>query len=72
MKKSGFRITVILMSLALGGLILLQAYWINHDFKLKEQQFDQSIMMVLNDVVSKVEQQENIKIVVQNYITQND
>ena len=72
MKKSGFRITVILMSLALAGLILLQAYWINHDFKLKEQQFDQSIMMVLNDVVSKVEQQENIKIVVQNYITQND
>ena len=72
MKKSGFRFTVIVMSVALAGLILLQAYWINHDFKLKEQQFDQSVMIALNDVVAKVEQQENMKIVVQNFISNSD
>ena len=51
---------------------MLQAYWILHDFKLKEQQFDQTVMLALNDVVSKVEQQENMKIVVQNFISHND
>jgi two-component system phosphate regulon sensor histidine kinase PhoR len=71
-KKSGFRLTVFVMSFALAGLILLQAYWIYHDFKLKEQQFDQSVMLALNDIVAKVEQQENIKIVVQNFISQSD
>lgn len=72
MKKSGFRLTVFVMSFALAGLILLQAYWIFHDFKLKEQQFDQSVMLAMNEIVAKVEQQENIKIVVQNFITQSD
>lgn len=72
MKKSGFRVTVFVMSFALAGLILLQAYWIFHDFKLKEQQFDQSVMLAMNEIVAKVEQQENIKIVVQNFISQSD
>jgi two-component system phosphate regulon sensor histidine kinase PhoR len=71
-KKAGFRLTVFVMSFALAGLILLQAYWIYDDIKLKEQQFDQSVMLALNDIVAKVEQQENIKIVVQNFISQND
>ena len=60
--------TVFVMSFALAGLIMLQAYWIFHDFKLKEQQFDQSVMLAMNEIVAKVEQQENIKIVVQNFI----
>ncbi len=72
MKKSGFRVTVFVMSFALAGLIMLQAYWIFHDFKLKEQQFDQSVMLAMNEIVAKVEQQENIKIVVQNFISQSD
>jgi two-component system phosphate regulon sensor histidine kinase PhoR len=67
-KKSGFRVTVFVMSFALAGLIMLQAYWIFHDFKLKEQQFDQSVMLAMNEIVAKVEQQENIKIVVQNFM----
>ncbi|MFN6092249.1 MAG: hypothetical protein ACK44N_07525, partial [Bacteroidota bacterium] len=60
------------MSFALAGLIMLQAYWIFHDFKLKEHQFDQSVMLAMNEIVAKVEQQENIKIVVQNFISQSD
>jgi two-component system phosphate regulon sensor histidine kinase PhoR len=71
-KKSGFRVTVFVMSFALAGLIMLQAYWIFHDFKLKEHQFDQSVMLAMNEIVAKVEQQENIKIVVQNFISQSD
>jgi two-component system phosphate regulon sensor histidine kinase PhoR len=72
MNRSQFRLVVVLMSLALAGLISLQAYWIMHDLQVREQQFDQSVMMAMNDIVAKVEQQENMKIVVQNYITNGD
>lgn len=72
MNKSQFRFVVILMSLALAGLISLQVYWIMHDLQVREQQFDQSVMMAMNDIVSKVEQQENMKIVVQNFIASGD
>ena len=57
MNKSQFRLVVVLMSLALAGLISLQAYWILHDLQVREQQFDQSVMMAMNDIVEKVEQQ---------------
>lgn len=72
MNRSQFRFIVALMSLALAGLISLQVYWIMHDLQVREQQFDQSVMMAMNDIVAKVEQQENMKIVVQNYITNGD
>ena len=72
MNRSQFRFIVVMMSLALAGLISLQVYWIMHDLQVREQQFDQSVMMAMNDIVAKVEQQENMKIVVQNYISNGD
>ena len=42
------------MSFALAGLIILQAYWINHDVELKQKQFDQSVKETLIDVIDKV------------------
>ncbi len=60
------------MSLALLGLIFLQSYWILHDFEIKSQQFDRSVMLALNDIVDKVEESENMRIVVNNFITTED
>lgn len=60
------------MSMALLGLISLQSYWILHDFEIKSQQFDRSVMLALNDIVDKVEESENLRIVVNNFITSGD
>ncbi len=72
MNRFSFRITVVLMSIALAGLIGLQFYWINHDLQIREQQFDQVVMQALNSIVEKVEQQEDMKIVVHNYLSTTD
>jgi two-component system phosphate regulon sensor histidine kinase PhoR len=72
MNRFNFRITVVLMSIALAGLIGLQFYWINHDLQIREQQFDQMVMQALNSIVEKVEQQEDMKIVVHNYLSTTD
>jgi len=72
MNRFSFRITVVLMSIALAGLIGLQFYWINHDLQIREQQFDQVVMQALNSVVEKVEQQEDMKIVVHSYLSTTD
>jgi len=60
------------MSIALIGLISLQAYWIHHDLQLKEQQFGQNVMLAMNNIVDQVEQKENMKIVVRNFRSNSD
>ncbi len=60
------------MSFALAGLIILQAYWINHDVELKQKQFDQSVKETLIDVIDKVEQYENMRIVAGNFLSETD
>ncbi len=72
MNKRKFWTTVILMSISLLGLILLQAYWIRHDLKLKEQQFGQNVMLAMNNIVDRVEQKENMKIVVHKFMSTSD
>lgn len=72
MKKGRFRLIVAVMSLALLGLIFLQTYWILHDFEIKSQQFDRSVMLAMNNIVDKIEEVENMKIVVKNFITTDD
>jgi two-component system phosphate regulon sensor histidine kinase PhoR len=72
MNRFNFRVTVTLMSFALAGLIGLQSYWINHDLQIREQQFDQMVMQALNSIVERVEQQEDMKIVVHNYLSTTD
>lgn len=72
MNRFSFRVTVILMSIALSGLIGLQIYWINHDLQMREQQFDQTVMQALNSIVEKVEQQEDMKIVLHSYLSTTD
>ncbi len=60
------------MGIALAGLISLQAYWIQHDIVIKQKQFDQSVMLALNDIVDRVEQEENLQYVVKNFIRNRD
>jgi len=72
MNRLRFRVTVIMMSIALIGLISLQAYWIHHDLQLKEQQFGQNVMLAMNNIVDQVEQKENMKIVVRNFRSNSD
>ena len=58
MNKKGFRAIIILMSIALLGIISLQLYWILHDIRLKEQQFDQSVSQSMNSIVDRIETNE--------------
>jgi two-component system phosphate regulon sensor histidine kinase PhoR len=72
MKIRNFRLVFVLMSLALPGLVLLQAYWIQHDLKLKEQQFNQSVVAAMTDMVEKVERLENKDIIVRRFMNKGD
>lgn len=55
MKKDALWWIIGLMSVALLGVIVMQAYWINQSIRLSEEQFDKNVFMSLNSVVSKLE-----------------
>ncbi len=55
MKKNALWWIIGLMSVALLGVIVMQAYWINQSIKLSEEQFNKNVFMSLNAVVSKLE-----------------
>ncbi|MFM2208088.1 MAG: hypothetical protein RL213_2063 [Bacteroidota bacterium] len=58
MEKRRIRIIIVVMTAALAGIILLQVKWLVHDFRLKDQQFDQSVNQALSDVVDRIETHE--------------
>jgi signal transduction histidine kinase len=58
MDKRKIRGIIALMSIALIGLISLQLYWILHDIRLKEQQFDQAVNQAMNSIVDRIETNE--------------
>jgi two-component system, OmpR family, phosphate regulon sensor histidine kinase PhoR len=60
------------MTAALTGIILLQAYWIRHDVQLKNVQFERNVKQALISIVDRVEQQENMRIVAGNFLTEQD
>lgn len=55
MKKNALWWIIGLMSTALLGVIVMQAYWINQSIKLSEEQFNKNVFLSLNSVVSKLE-----------------
>lgn len=63
MSKIKFRLVIAFMSTALTGLIALQVYWISHDIKVKEEQFEQSVSMAMNNVVNKFESQRALNFI---------
>ncbi|MBL7924054.1 MAG: HAMP domain-containing histidine kinase [Bacteroidia bacterium] len=72
MKKGRFRFIVLSMSMALLGLMFLQAYLIKHDFDIKARQFDGTVMMAMNRMVEQIEQNEALRMVVKNFISVED
>jgi signal transduction histidine kinase len=62
MNKKRIRAIIVLMSVALAGIISLQVYWITHDIRIKEQQFDQSVSQAMNSIVDRIETNEALNI----------
>lgn len=62
MNKRSIRTIIALMSVALIGVIGLQLYWILHDIRLKEQQFEQSVNQAMNSIVDRIETTEAMNI----------
>jgi signal transduction histidine kinase len=62
MNRKSIRSIIVLMSIALVGIISLQLYWILHDIRIKEQQFDQSVNQAMNAIVDRIETKEAINI----------
>jgi len=63
MKKSTFYTLIVIAAIALAGLIGVQAYWINHAYGIKEQQFVQLVNTTLNGITEDVQRYETIQII---------
>lgn len=62
MSKNAIWFIIGLMSIALIGIITLQAYWINQRLVLGEGHFDNQIYSILNKVANKLELEEKKRI----------
>jgi len=60
------------MACSLVGLVILQLYWISHDYSIKEQQFDTQVRQAMNHIVEQVERNENLRLVANHIITSGD
>lgn len=60
MSRKFLWIITVFMSLAMIGLIIVQAYWINNAIDVKEKQFSQIVNRALANIVSEVQQQETV------------
>jgi two-component system phosphate regulon sensor histidine kinase PhoR len=47
-----------LMSVALLGIVIMQAYWINQSLRASNEQFDKNVYSALNQVAAKLEYEE--------------
>ena len=60
MKRSSIWIIIGLMTVALAGIISLQADWIIRSIHLNEEQFDKNVFAALFRVAERLESQESI------------
>ena len=54
---------VVLMSISLAGIILVQLMWIQNAIEVKSKQFDRSVNEAMNQVVQRLEKNENILVI---------
>ena len=59
MKKKTIFILAIITSLSLSGILITQAYWAATAFKLKEEQLDNSVRIVIKSVINQILQYNN-------------
>lgn len=72
MNKGKVTAIIVLMVLALGSLIAMQAYWIRNALALREQQFNVSVSEALLNVAQEVEQKEAMDLMMSNAWQQNN
>jgi two-component system, OmpR family, phosphate regulon sensor histidine kinase PhoR len=65
-KRSVIILVIALMTVALAGIVVLQATYIRQQVALKEKQFDAGVMEALNDVTALLENREAAKIIAWN------
>jgi len=53
MKKKRIVLIIFVTVLALAGILLTQLYWVNTAFKLKEEQFDNSVRIAIKSVINQ-------------------
>ncbi|MDR1865562.1 MAG: HAMP domain-containing histidine kinase [Bacteroidales bacterium] len=63
MKKSTLYLLVIIASIALSGLIAVQAYWIHHAYSIKEQQFAQLVNTTINRITEDIQSYEVVQVI---------
>jgi two-component system phosphate regulon sensor histidine kinase PhoR len=68
MSRSAFISIIILMSVSLIGLVLLQVYWIRHDYQLKEQQFDRQVKEAMSHTVQKADIRQALNFITKKYL----
>jgi two-component system, OmpR family, phosphate regulon sensor histidine kinase PhoR len=60
MSKRLIWILIIVMTFALVGLIVLQAYWLKNAYKVKEDHFSQQVTQALSEICKKAEARETV------------
>jgi len=53
MKKKTIILIIVITTFSLAGILLTQIYWVNTAFKLKEEQFDNSVRIAIKSVVNQ-------------------
>lgn len=56
------------MSVSLLGIVLLQVYWIRHDYLMKEQQFDRQVQDAMNHTVQKADARQVLNFISRKYL----
>ncbi len=66
MNKKAILLIIVLMSIALVGIVVMQAYWINYAMRLNEAHFDKNVRVAIDNVKSTLEKEE-----ISNYALSN-
>ena len=69
MKKKTILLVIFITSTALAGILLTQIYWVGTAFKLKEEQFDNSVRIALKSVINQFQHNKSDTIFQQHLIT---
>ncbi|MCC6383953.1 MAG: HAMP domain-containing histidine kinase [Bacteroidia bacterium] len=68
MNRFAIRLIILLMSASLIGIILLQVYWLRHDYLMNEQQFDHHVQESLNHTVQKADARQILNFISHKYL----
>jgi two-component system phosphate regulon sensor histidine kinase PhoR len=67
MNRKSFALIIALMTISLVGIILVQLFWIKNAVEVKTEQFNRSVNDAMIDVVTRLEKNENLLLLSENY-----